>query len=692
MIMAINNDEEKTAKPDNSEKSESPESASVSKKITVKEFDEPEEIAVDVEPSEELLKEAPEEDETQLEEEALPASVAEDDQPELDDPVAEEEVATDPAPTVGDAIDLASSESEDVVDTAELTDNKVDGTEESTQDDIGDLVDDIVRSESTEQLTESDAKLTAAAAPIKKSGFKSKLKSGLKKWWQTTWLRNTAIVIASMLVLAIILIPTTRYGVLNSAGVRVKSNMTVIDAQTRLPLKNIQVQLQDKTADTDKQGNVSFEGLKLGSSQLVVTKRGYADNKRNITLGWGSNPIGDQEIIATGEQFTFILVDWLSGERVINAEATAGENSSNSDSDGKIILTIAQESIGEDAVVISAEGYRDEIIKPEDLSDADIEVVMVPNRRHAFVSNRDAKFDVYVIDLDGQNEELLLEATQKEREVPGIVPHSSNNVFALVSSRDGVENVDKYILDGLFIINADNGSVENIGRSERVQLLGWSGDWLVYTQVVEGTSRGNAERSKIFSFNNQTGEKIELAAANYFNDIELVDDVVTYAVSSFAIPQSRARLYSVTVEGNDKQELLNKQVYTIFRTSQTALLFNAVDQEWYASDNNEQVTLVDPVLSPSSQKYVTSPDGTRVAWSVIRDGRGVLFTSDRDGDNETEVAVISGLDSIEYWANNKTIVYRVIKSEETADYVLHIEKPENQRKIADVTASKRIFF
>jgi hypothetical protein len=691
MIMAINNDEEKTAQPDNSENSEAPEGAAVSKKITVTEFDEPEVIDEDVEPREEPEDEPPEDEaleevEAQVDEKvSLPETV------ESDDTTMDEEI-TDEVPTVGDAIDLAASKSEDVVDSMVLTEDKDGGTEESTQDDIGDLVDDIVRTESTEQLTEADAKLTVAAAPIKKSGFKSKLKSGLNKWRQTTWLRNTTIAVAIIVVLAIILIPTTRYGVLNAVGVRVKSNMTVIDAQTRLPLKNIQVQLQDKTADTDKQGNVSFEGLKLGSSQLAVTKRGYADNKRNITLGWGSNPIGDQEIIATGEQFTFILVDWLSDERIINAEATAGENSSNSDTDGKIILTIAQESIGEDAVVISAEGYRDEVIKPEDLSDADIEVVMVPNRRHAFVSNRDAKFDVYVIDLDGQNEELLLEATQKEREVPGIVPHSSKNVFALVSSRDGVENVDKYTLDGLFIVNADNGSVENIGRSERVQLLGWSGDRLVYTQVVEGTSRGNAERSKLLSFNNQTGENIELAAANYFNDIELVDDVVTYAVSSFAIPQSRAKLYSVTVEGNDKQELLNKQVYTIFRTSQTALLFNAVDQEWYASDNNEQVTLVDPVLSPNSQKYVTSPDGTKVAWSITRDGRGVLFTSDRDGENEIEVAVISGLDSIEYWANNKTIVYRVIKSEETADYVLHIEKPEKQRKIADVTASKRIFF
>ena len=590
--------------------------------------------------------------------------------------------------TIGDAIEETES--------GEPTEyGKSDNTtviNNQNTDELDDIVDDIVRTESTQQLAEADAKLATAADPKKRLNIAGKLKSASHKWWHTPWLRNTTLGTLILLIVAIVLVPATRYGVLNAFGVRVKSSMTVIDSQTRLPLKNIQVLLQDQSAQTDKQGQVYFDELKLGKSQLAITKRGYADNARDITLGWGSNPIGDQEIVATGEQFTFILVDWLSNDRITEAEATAGESSSNSDADGKIILTIDQESIGEDDVVISAEGYRDEVILSEDLNDADIEVIMVPDRRHAFVSNRDNKFDVYTVDLDGKNEKLILEATEKEREVPGIVPHHTKNTFALVSSRDGIENTDKYILDGLFIVDAETGDTESIGRSEKIQILGWSDDWLVYTQVIEGTSRGNAERSKLYSFNNETGEKIELAAANYFNDIELVNDTVTYAVSSFAIPQSRAKLYSIRVDGNENQELLNKQVYTIFRPTQTSLLFNAADQKWFSQTNDEDVEEVDPVLSPNSFKYVSSPDDSKVAWSETRDGKGVLFVSDSNGSNKKEIAVIAGLDSVEYWANDKTIIFRIIKTEETADYVLHIDKPDELRKISDVTASKRVFF
>lgn len=643
-----------------------------SKKIVVTEFDEPSDAdeTTDLSDSETIKDQ----------EASQPMDEATTDVEEkFDQELSEEQ-------TIGDAIDVAETHI-DSQDTDEDQENSLNDDSE-----INELVDDIVRAESTESLKEADAKLAEATTPAKKSSIGQKLASALKKWWQIRWLRNGTIALFVLAVLAVVLIPMTRYTVLNTVGVRVNSSMTVIDSQTRLPLKNIQVQLQGKTAATDKQGQVSFEELKLGSSQLAITKRGYAENRRTITLGWGSNPIGEQEVIATGEQFTFILVDWLSNDRVTDAEASAGESDANSDEDGKIVLTIDQGAIGEDPVTIRADGYREEVIAPEDLNNADIEVKMVPGRRHAFVSNRNGQFDVYAIDLDGKNEELLLPGTQKEREVPGIVQHHSKNIFALVSSRDGIQNADKYILDGLFIINAENGESENVGRSERVQLLGWSGDSLVYTQVVEGTSRGNSERSKLYSFNNQTGEKIELASANYFNDIELVGDTVTYAVSSFAVAKSQARLYSVQVDGTNERELLDKQVYTIFRTSQTELLFNVIDQEWFVQKNDEDITEVDPVLSPVSYTYSTSPDGNKVAWSEIRDGKGILFVSDANGEKEKEIAVISGLDSVEYWANNETIVYRIIKSEETADYVLHIDAPEDQRKISDVTASKRIFF
>jgi len=658
---------------------------SLKKKITITEFDEPSDseeekidvIDLDVEKD---AEDTPEEERMGTTEPDAEKGV------EVNKPdESDKETDVSSGSTVGDAIDAEKNDSQDTNETTEQEDNLND-TE------IGALVDDIVRTESTESLEKADAKLENEAESVQKDRIGTKVISVFHMWWRTKWLRNSTLGAMFVIAVAAVLVPVSRYSLLNAVGVRVQSSMTVIDSQTRLPLKNFQVDLQDQSASTDKQGRVFFENLKLGSSNLNITKRGYAENKRELTLGWGSNPIGEQEVVATGEQFTFILVDWLTNERIINAEAVAGESNANSDDDGKIVLTIDQSAIGEDSVTISADGYKDAVIAPEDLNSADIDVLMVPDTRHAYVSNRDSKFDIYAVDLDGENEELLLLATQKEREVPGIIQHPSKNLFALISSRDGTKNADNYTLDGLFIINSENGELENIGRSERVQIIGWSKDLLIYTQVVEGTSRGNSERSKLYSYNVENGERKELAAANYFNDIELVNNRVTYAVSSFAVPQSRARLYSVNADGSNAKELLAKQVYTIFRTSQIGLLYNAIDQEWYSQTNDEDLLEVAPVISPNTFKYTKSPDGNKVAWTITRDGKGVLFVSDSNGENESEIATIGGLDSVEYWANDETLVYRIIKSEETADYVLNINNPEDQRKISDVTASKRIFF
>lgn len=314
-----------------------------------------------------------------------------------------------PEKTIGDAIEETKSESDIFA-----SDPEIDAA-----------VDDIVRSESDETIAETDAKLVALEHAKEKKTFVQKIKDGFRAWWENRPARYGVLAGLVVLFIVISLLPVTRYAVLNFVGVRVSSSMIIIDGQTRLPLKNINVQLQNQTASTSDDGQVSFSDLKLGKSNLSITKRGYAEDKRVIVLGWGSNPIGEQSMVATGEQFTFVLTDWKSGAVVKDAEATSGENSAKSDENGKIILTVGEENIANVEISIMAKGYRKETFKSETLNDKDIEVKMVPGKKHAFVSNRNGDYDLYTIDVDAKNENLLLEATGKEREVPVVVDRKS---------------------------------------------------------------------------------------------------------------------------------------------------------------------------------------------------------------------------------------------------------------------------
>lgn len=560
-----------------------------------------------------------------------------------------------------------------------------------TDEEIDKVVDDIVRTESDEAIAEADAKIEALKQKKEKLTFKHKVANYFRAWWENKPIRYGTFAAFGLLLVVIALLPTTRYTMLNIFGVRVGTSMTVIDSQTRLPLKNINVSLQDKTQATNEDGYVEFTDLKLGKSQLLISKIGYADNDREIVLGWGSNPIGNQELIATGEQFTFILSDWQSGEKITTAEANAGENSAKADDTGKIVLTVGQENISDVEVVISAENYRDEVLGSSQLSDDEIDIKLVPAKKHVFVSNRSGEFDLYKIDVDQKNEEILLGSTGKEREVPTVLTHPTRNLTAFVSSRDGDENSDGFILDGLFLIDVESGDTNRIARSEQLQLLGWSGDNLIFWQVVEGTSRANPERSKIISYNERTSERTELAAANYFNDIELIDDTVYYAVSSYAVPQSQAKLYSINIDGTGKQELINKQVWSIFRTVYNKLLFNTEDQKWYEKELDQEVQEVGQQPAPQGYKYVDSPNGEKTAWVEVRDGKGVLLLSDTSEINEEQILTLPGVNEVLYWLNDTSLVFRLITNTETADYIVDITKKE-PIKITDVTATQNRYF
>jgi Tol biopolymer transport system component len=557
--------------------------------------------------------------------------------------------------------------------------------------DIDAAVDDIVRTESDEMIAEADAKIAALQEKKEKPSLKQKFKNGLTAYWQNRPARYGTITALVVLFFAVTLFPATRYAILNTAGVRVASSMVVVDSQTRLPLKNINVQLQDKSGQTDKNGEISFSELKLGESTLVVSKRGYADINQQIVLGWGSNPIGEQPLVATGVQFTFVLSDWKSGESVVEAEATSGENSARADDTGKIVLTIGEDSIEDVEVTITAANYRQETYSSEQLTSEAINVKLVPYKKHVFVSNRDGNYDLYTIDVDGKNEQLLLAATGKEREVPNITQHETKNLIALTSSRDGEQNKDGFVFDGLFVVDTISGERKRIARSEQLQVIGWAGDKLVFLQVVEGTSAGNDERSKIVSFNHITGERVDLAKANYFNDVELIGDTLYYAVSSFAVPESQAKLYTVDVDGKATEKLIDMQVWNIFRTGYETLLFSAVDQKWFTKIGDGPVEEAQQQPAPSSRNYIDSPDGKRTIWVEIRDGKGVLLSSATDEFSEAVVLSMPGLYDVLYWVNDSTVVFRVISSDETADYVMSLDGGEKQ-KITDVTATRNTFF
>lgn len=546
-------------------------------------------------------------------------------------------------------------------------------------------VDDIAAKEGDEVLAAQDEEVKKAfTSEDKKKTFVQKLKDFFRRWWENPTARWATIIVLGLLIIALASVPNTRYYFLNIVGVRSKASLKVLDQSTQQPLKNVKVTIGSQSSTTDSEGEVHLSKIKLGKQHMVIERRAFASVDKTQTIGWGSNPLGDYQLEPTGIQYTFQVNDFLSDKPITKAEATNGDASAFSDENGKLVLTLDTKSDEDVNIKISKDGYRDEEMTVGDNSQT-INVKMVAAKKHAFVSKRSGVFDVYKIDADGKNEQLVLAGTGAERDDMILVPHPTKNIAALVSTRDNVRNSDGYLLSTLTIINLDTNETSSLGRSERIELVGWVGDHLVYVKIAAGASASNPKRHRLMTYDYGTGQSEEIASTNYFNDVLLAGDRVYYAPSASFSDGSNIDLFSVGADGTNRKVLIDKEVWNIFRTDYDTLAV-AVGQEWYEYklDSGKVSALGGAPATQKSRVYVDGPDKKHSIWNDERDGKGVLLVYDTDKKEDTVLTTMSGLTTPMAWLNDTTVVYRINTDQETADYVVSTDGGE-PKKLVDVT-------
>ncbi|HTE22615.1 MAG TPA: hypothetical protein VK674_06265 [Candidatus Limnocylindria bacterium] len=570
---------------------------------------------------------------------------------------------------------------------APKTEQKGGEAEPPEDQDTAKAVDDIVRHEGDELLAAEDAKRSGSPKPPEKHTFRGRLKAALADLWKNP--RKRKLVIATLVGLGLILavVPTSRYFVLNTVGVRASASVRVLDESTLQPLRNVEVTVRGVSARTDDTGTARLEKVKLGPARLQIKRRAFAPVERGVTIGWGSNPLGEEKLRPTGTQYAFLVTDFFSARGITKAEATSGEASAFSDEAGKLLLTL-EDPADEVAITVTAEGRRNESFKINADGMDERPVRMVPGRKHAYISRRAGRYDVYAAYADGKEETLMLKGTGHERSDLVLVPHPTENLAALVSTRAGNRNGDGYLLSDLTIIDLRTKSTEAVQSSERIQLTGWFGDRLVYVRVVSGASAADPHRSRLMAYHYKDDTNNELAASNYFNDVLPVGDRIYYAPSGAYQNGVNVSLFSIKPDNTDRQVTLNKEVWNIFRTAYDKLVLSAANDEWYdyLVGQAKPAKLSGEPANLASRVYTSSPTGDQSLWVDNRDGKGVLVVYDTKTKKDKTLRSQTGLKNPISWLNENTIVYRVKTDTETADYAMSIDGGQ-PRKIADVTNS-----
>jgi Tol biopolymer transport system component len=548
-------------------------------------------------------------------------------------------------------------------------------------------VDDIAREESNRMLAIEDAKaelLAEGTAEIDKGWF-NRVKTVLGNFWHNKKARNLTLAGLLLLIAVAGVVPASRYFILNTAGVRSSMSVRIIDDKTEQPLKNVDVSVDNRSAKTDIDGKVKLTNIKLGKQHLSVKKPAFADVNQDVVIGWGSNPRGDVGLTPVGSRYTFEIKDYVSGKPVKEAEAVSGEASATANDGGEIVLVAADQNESEINIHISAPNYRAEDITLDVGNKDTHQISLVPARKHAFVSKRNGKYDLYKTDIDGKNEKLVLAGTGAESEDNTvIVPSPNSDTIAYVTTRGDKHNDDGFALSSLIMVNLDEDKTETIDYSERVQLVDFIGNKLVYVKIAQGQSAASLDRHQLISYDINTKEQKIIYKTNYFNDVLSAKGAVYFAPSKYKT-DSPAGLFKINPDGSGQSAVYGQEVWNLYRVAYDKINA-AVGENWYEYDIGQNTfnALNGAPADQQSRVYADSPDGKQSAWVDKRDGKGVLIIYDTLTGQDSVIQTQSGLTNPISWLDNEHLVYRVDNNSETADYVIGINGG-TPKKISDVT-------
>jgi hypothetical protein len=511
---------------------------------------------------------------------------------------------------------------------------------------------------------------------------KARKKSGLRRffggWWGNRWARYGTIIILIAAVSGLLAWPTSRYLLLNTAGVRSTASLRAVDEATGLPLKDVSVTLGSSRARTNEQGMVQFSDLKLGPQELRVARVAFAPINKQITLGWGSNPLGDQKLEATGAQYRFEIRDYLSGKPIEGAEASSAESSAYADVKGKILLTL--EDPGEASTVdvtITANGYRTDKISLAITATKTTQVEMVSEQPVVYVSKESGTYDVFRMDADGKNQKMLVAGTGIERDNISLLMGPTGTYAALVSSREEKRDSDGYLLETLTLINIANGETQSLDHAQSIQIVEWRGTKLVYRATYSESSADENERQRIVAYDVEDSARNVLAKASYFSGIVGLYGYIYYVST---IPDESEGVFErIRLDGTGKRTLHEERSWTVVRTGAKAVHIQAEDG-WLAYDTT--LARIQKTAEPTNYQnraFTTSPAGTSTAWVDTRDGRNVLLVRSGDSEQDKTIATASGISGPIQWLGAKTLSYYADTSDGTAVYVVSLDGGEPKR-------------
>jgi len=559
-----------------------------------------------------------------------------------------EEKINNPLEEKTESDDITADKSITIEQAQELSKQK----EQAHNDITPDNSDSIYSNKVSTAVEDIEARESNTTADSKPDTTKNKIKS--KKSNKKFNLKKILIILftlLAMILVAIFVIPTTRYYLLNNLGVRSSASLMVVDSKTNFPISGVKVSVQGQEYTSNDAGKVMASNLKLGKTTILFQKRSFGEQRQTVIIGWGSNPINKPFALEpAGNKYSIYVKDWISKKGIDGAVVISEDSRVTTDKNGLAEITIAESAPKK--IKIETTDYREENF---DLLEQEqkIEVSLVPASALFFINEEKGTLNLEKVDLDGKNKVTVFGGSGSEIEERISImaqPSSQRQIAAFVSTRSGIKNSDGYLLSDLYIVEGKKKIANKVigTTSEKIQLLGWDNNKIIFIKTVSGPSAAQDGRQRIVAYDIDSDTSIEIAKADNFNDSILKGKELVYANNG-----PSAKLFRVQTDGSNLKTILNKEVWALEEIATTAFLANSSDKKWqkinFTNSNIEELNgaAADSYInklklySPSSTKLAILETGSRSNKLIIRSEKSSSEYNDNRISRNSNIAWIS---------------------------------------------------
>jgi len=504
-----------------------------------------------------------------------------------------------------------------------------------------------------------------------------------RRWWRRAWFHWLLALLILGGLGAAAGVPASRYWLLNHAGVRSSVAVTLVDRITLDPLQGVTVTVADQTARSGNDGHALVRNLRMGPATLTISRPGFATVRQPITVGWGSNPVGTTQLKAIGVQYTVLLTDYYSGKPIGGAQVESADSATRSNAKGLAVITVPNnEATPQLDVTIGRDGYRTEATTVDASTTKPLPVALVTSRKEVYVSKQSGTYDLYTSDADGRNQQVILPGTGLENADIGLAVSPDGSQAALVSTRDKLFTTDGYPLSALTLVDLSTGSSTVITHADHIQLIDWIGTRLVFEQTESAAAKSHS----IISYDYAATSRFQLAAAAKFNAVVSARGALYYAIAPAADDASvHPYLYRIDPDGGNQQTVLEKEVWTAYRTAYDTISLQTSDA-WYTHTISTKRNVIAGAPSQFATKMFTEqPNGGHSLWVDTRGNTGVLTLHDNTRNKDSDLQAVPGLARPVRWLTDDIAIYRVVSGNDVADYAIGTTGGRQPHRIATVT-------